>query len=159
MRYNFIMIVFTMVFGVLLGCTNEEVEEPAKSAEKEGNVSGDADVTNVFAREESDGLWTFHVSVKHDDVNWYDFADGWDVVLPDGTSVKPDPFGQFTRHIRHPHVHEQPFTRTQKEVEIPEGVDRVRVRAHDKKHGWGGQEIEVLLNVRFGENYSVKRKL
>jgi len=159
MRYNFIMIVFTMVFSFLLGCTDEPVEEPEKAVEKEVTVPGDANVTNVFAREESDGLWTFHVSVKHKDVNWYDFSDGWDVVLPDGTAVKPDPFGQFTRHIRHPHVHEQPFTRTQKAVQIPEGVDRVRVRAHDKKHGWGGQEIEVLLNVRFGENYSVKRAL
>ena len=159
MMYDFNMIGFTIMSFLLVGCGDEQVEASTKAPSKEVKVAGDADVTNVFAREESDGLWTFHVSVKHDDVNWYDFADGWDVVLPDGSSIKPDPFGQFTRHIRHPHVHEQPFTRTQKEIRIPEGVDRVKVRAHDKKHGWGGEEIEVLLNVRFGEKYSVKRAL
>ena len=31
------------------------------------------------------------------------------------------------------------------------------VRAHDKD-GWGGKEIEVLLDVRFGNNFSVKRR-
>ena len=34
----------------------------------------------------------------------------------------PDPFGQYTRHVRHPHVEEQPFTRTQKELKSPRGL-------------------------------------
>ena len=159
MMYSLNMLSFAILSALLVGCSDDQTEESTKTPEKKVQSTADADVTNVFAREESDGLWTFHVSVKHKDVNWYDFADGWDVVLPDGSPVKPDPFGQFTRHIRHPHVHEQPFTRTQKEISIPKDVDRVRVRAHDKKHGWGGKEVEVLLNVRFGENYSVKRAL
>ena len=142
------------------GCTGDDpADAPPVKENTKAKAVGDADVTNVFAREEQDGLWTFHVSVKHKDVNWYDYSDGWDILLPDGSVIKPDPFGQFTRHIRHPHVEEQPFTRTQKGVEIPEGTERVTVRAHDKLHGWGGQEVEVFLNVRFGDRFSVKRAL
>jgi hypothetical protein len=153
-----------MVFSVFiwmflfLGC-EEEVVEPEVAPPVVVNTSGDANVTSVFAREESDGTWTFHVTVTHEDVNWYDYADGWDVVLPDGTVVKPDHFSVHTHHLRHPHVEEQPFTRTQKGIVIPQGVDKVTIRAHDKKYGWGGEEIEVDLNVRFGEKFSVKRRL
>ena len=68
---------------------------PTKKAKPVKTV-GDANVTNVFAREEGDGTWTFHVTVEHADVNWYDYADGWDIVLPDGTVLMPDPFGQYT---------------------------------------------------------------
>jgi len=142
----------------MFACGEQEAAvEPTKSKPKSSRSVGDADVTSVFAREEKDGTWTFHVSVEHPDVNWEDYADGWDVVLPDGVTIQPDPFHQFTKHIRHPHVNEQPFTRTQKALVIPEGVDTVVVRAHDKKGGWGGKEVVVDLNVRFGEQFSVKR--
>ena len=152
--------ILSMVAFTLLACGDAEVavEEPAAKVKKKTTV-GDADVTAVFAREESDGTWTFHVTVEHNDRDWSDFADGWDVVLPDGTAVRPDPFYAYTKQIRHPHVDEQPFTRTQRNIEIPTDVNTVRVRAHDKLGGFGGQEVEVDLNVRFGPNYSVKRAL
>jgi hypothetical protein len=143
---------------LFLGC-EEEVEEPEVTPPAVVNTTGDANVTSVYAREDADGTWTFHVSVTHKDVNWYDYADGWDVLLPDGTVVKPDHFSLYTHHLRHPHVEEQPFTRTQKAIVIPEGVDTVIIRAHDKRDGWGGEEIAVDLNVRFGNKFSVKRRL
>ena len=148
-----------MCFAVFMACESAVEEEAPAVPKKAVKTIGDANVTSVFAREEEDGTWTFHVTVEHKDVNWYDYADGWDVVLPNGDVVKPDPFSLFTRALRHPHVDEQPFTRTQKGIEIPEGVDTVTVRAHDKKDQWGGQEVTVDLNQRFGSNFSVKRKL
>jgi hypothetical protein len=30
-------------------------------------------------------------------------------------------------------------------VHIPDGVDRVKVRAHDSQHGLGGAEVEVPI--------------
>lgn len=148
----------TLILTGLFACGDEAtIDEVDKGKAKSVTTVGDADVTSVFAREEKDGKWTFHVSVQHEDVNWEDYADGWDVVLPGGVILQPDRFHQFTKYIRHPHVDEQPFTRTQKEIEIPEGVDTVTVRAHDKKDGWGGKEVEVDLNVRFGDQFSVKR--
>ena len=59
--------------------------------------SANADVEFVRAVETGDGVWTFHVTVRHPDTGWEDYADGWDVVLPDGTIIKPDPTSPFTR--------------------------------------------------------------
>ena len=50
-----------------------------------------------------------------------------------------------TRELAHPHVTEQPFTRSLGGVTIPDGVERVRVRAHDSVEGWGGAEMTVAL--------------
>ena len=50
-----------------------------------------------------------------------------------------------TRTLLHPHVREQPFTRSLSGVVIPEGVTRVIIRAHDKEHGLGGEEVTVEL--------------
>jgi hypothetical protein len=115
-------------------------------------------VTFVRAvREEAENTWTFQVTVEHPDTGWEDYADGWDVVLPDGKVVKPDPEDPFTRLLLHPHVDEQPFTRSQRGIAIPEGVNTVRVRAHDLVDGWGGKEVTVDLTAGSGENFEVVR--
>lgn len=124
----------------------------------DGSVSrADADVVNVRAVENANGTWTFHVTVAHPDTGWDDYADGWDVVLPDGTVVKPDADSPFTRLLLHPHENEQPFTRSQSNIVIPDGVGAVRVRAHDLLDGFGGQEVVVDLTVEDGPHFSVER--
>jgi hypothetical protein len=50
-----------------------------------------------------------------------------------------------TRNLAHPHVDEQPFTRSATGVVIPEDVRSVTVRANDSVHGYGGAEILVEL--------------
>ena len=87
---------------------------------------GNADVVNVRAVESANGSWTFHVSVAHPDTGWEDYADGWDVVTSDGTVLKPDPNSPFTRLLLHPHETEQPFTRSQSNIVIPDGMTTVQ---------------------------------
>ncbi len=86
------------------------------------NSAANADVRFVTARQETDQSWTFEVTVAHPDQGWEDYADGWDVVLPDGSVVKPEPYSPFTRLLLHPHEAEQPFTRSQRGIVIPDGV-------------------------------------
>jgi hypothetical protein len=50
-----------------------------------------------------------------------------------------------TRTLYHPHVEEQPLTRSLSGVRIPDGVTSVIVRAHDLEHGYGGKEFSVKL--------------
>jgi hypothetical protein len=122
-----------------------------------GNATGNADVTHVRAVQAADGTWTFHVTVSHPDTGWEDYADGWDVVTPDGTALKPDPESPFTRLLLHPHVEEQPFTRSQSGIVTPEDVTQVRVRAHDLVDGYGGREVTVDLTASSGESFEVIR--
>ena len=112
----------------------------------------------VRAVENTDGSWTFHVTVTHPDTGWDDYTNGWDIVLADGGVIKPEGSSQFTRTLLHPHVDEQPFTRSQSGIRIPLGVTKVRVRAHDIVDGFGGKEIEVDLQAANNNEYEVERR-
>ncbi len=120
-------------------------------------TAADADVLDVKAAQTGPDTWTFTVTVFHPDNGWEDYANGWDVVLPDGTILKPDPDSPFTRLLLHPHDNEQPFTRSQSGVVIPANVTQVTVRAHDLVDGFGGQEVVVDLTAESGENFEVER--
>jgi len=130
---------------------------PAIGEQRAGNAA-DADVLFVRVVESVDGTWTFTVTVEHPDTGWEDYADGWDVVTPDGTVLKPDAESPFTRLLLHPHENEQPFTRSQRGIIIPDGVTEVRVRAHDIVDGFGGREVVVDLTVESGTNFEVVRQ-
>lgn len=99
--------------------------------------AGEADVVKVEAFATGD-TWSFNVTVAHGDTGWGHYADKWDIVAPDGTVLG-------TRTLYHPHVDEQPFTRSLSGVSIPAGIDTVTVRAHDSVHGYGGAEMTVDL--------------
>jgi len=121
----------------------EEQEEPTTMPAD--SDSANADVTFVKATETSAGVWTFAVSVDHPDTGWEDYADGWDVFLPDGTVLKLGEDSPFTRLLLHPHVGERPFTRSQSNIQIPLEISQVHIRAHDLVDGFGGQEVIVDL--------------
>ena len=100
-------------------------------------TAGEADV--IEARATNTGkTWRFDVTVRHGDTGWDHYADAWRVVAPDGTVLG-------TRTLFHPHVDEQPFTRSLAGVAVPAGVTTVTIESHDKVHGWGGKKVEVQL--------------
>lgn len=100
--------------------------------------AGEADVLGVKTQKKTDGSYIFSVTVSHADEGWDHYADRWEVVTLDGKILG-------TRVLLHPHVGEQPFTRSLAGVEIPEGINKVIIRARDSVHGYGGKEIEVEL--------------
>ena len=104
-----------------------------------GSVSaGEAIVEQVRVERTAGGTYTFHVTVRHADTGWDHYANAWTVHAPDGTLL-----GE--RVLYHPHVDEQPFTRSLSGISIPSGVTRVIVRARDSQHGEGGRNFEVDL--------------
>jgi len=117
--------------------------------------AANADVLFVKAGQSADGTWRFDVTVTHPDTGWDDYADGWDVVLPDGSVVKPRPDDPFTRLLLHPHETEQPFTRSQSGIILPPNVSTVTVRVHDLVDGWGGQTVTVDLRQPSGDGFEV----
>jgi hypothetical protein len=50
------------------------------------------------------------------------------------------------RQLYHPHVHEQPFTRSQCNIGIPTDTSQVIVRAKCNQHGYGGKAMVVELS-------------
>ena len=100
-------------------------------------AAGEADVVAAEAVR-TGGAWRFDVTVRHADEGWDHYADAWEVVGPDGTV-----YG--VRELLHPHVDEQPFTRSLSGVAIPGDVETVTVRARDSVHGFGGAEIDIRL--------------
>jgi hypothetical protein len=100
--------------------------------------AGEADVVEVRTTPAGDNTYRFEVTVSHADEGWDHYADRWDVVAPDGQVLG-------TRVLYHPHVDEQPFTRSLNAVQISPTVNQVTVRAHDVVHGYGGREMTVEL--------------
>ena len=74
--------------------------------------------------------WTFNVTLEHRDTGWEHYADGWGVYLPDGTELG-------YRLLAHPHLNEQPFTRSLSGVKIPKGEPVVIIKPRDLVHGVG----------------------
>ncbi len=124
----------------------------------ENEQEANADVEFVRADQNADGSWTFHVTVRHPDNGWEDYADGWDVVLTDGSILKRGAGDPFTRLLLHPHENEQPFTRSQGGLIIPASTRQVTVRAHDLVNGFGGRQVIVDLNVSAGPDFEVERQ-
>ena len=100
--------------------------------------AGEVDVLQVKVNRRGDNVYDFDVTVTHRDEGWNHYANKWDVVAPDGTILG-------TRTLHHPHVQEQPFTRSLSGVKIAEGIHRVTIRAHDSVHGYGGKVMIVDL--------------
>ena len=100
--------------------------------------AGEADAVAVEVSEQSENVYSFDVTVQHNDEGWKHYADKWDVVAPDGTILG-------TRILHHPHVDEQPFTRSLSGVKIPSGIKTVTIRAHDSVHEYGGKTLDVRL--------------
>ena len=154
---------FLALFGLAIipaSSTSTMMIEPSIAIEQPQVYSSfaNADVTYVRAVQDGSDTWTFYVTVAHPDTGWEDYADGWDVVLPDGSTVLVNPGEMFTRLLTHPHEAEQPFTRSQSGITIPAGVTRVRVRAHDLVDGFGGREVWVDLSPdAAGDDFEVQR--
>ena len=75
-------------------------------------------------------------------------ANAWQVLDEEGNELG-------WRMLAHPHDDEQPFTREQCDIEIPEKAKRVLVRAKCNVHGFGGQPVLVDLSRDEGDKFRI----
>lgn len=94
-------------------------------------------VTGAVAKETARGVWSFSVTIRHGDTGWDDYADGWSVENAAG-----DELG--FRKLLHPHVDEQPFTRSLSSLAIPRDTKTVFIRPRDLT-GFSSDRYEVQL--------------
>jgi hypothetical protein len=136
-------------FLVLTSCTTAGQETELQTTTSESlaqtitapETSGEQlfpDVVAAVATQNEPGVWTFSVTLSSP----YDaperYADSWRVRGIDSTV-----YGE--RFLSHDHANEQPFTRSQSGIQIPEGVDEVIIEGRDQVNGWGGTTLTLTL--------------
>ena len=102
-------------------------------------AQADPAVVERVTLNERAGTWTVSVTISHGDTGWDDYADGWRVETPDGTILG-------TRILHHPHVEEQPFTRSLSGVEIGGEVTDIVIRTRTNVTGWA-DEVSAPISL------------
>lgn len=141
------LLLLVALFAASCGGDSDGAGAPSTSSEGiavSESVSEDAsqhfpDVLAVQSEQAADGSWTFTVTLSSPYDTPEQYADAWRVVGSDGTE-----FG--FRLLTHDHANEQPFTRSQNGVVIPEGELTVTVEGRDLINGWGGASLEHDLS-------------
>ncbi|RDH81403.1 MAG: hypothetical protein DIZ80_15055 [endosymbiont of Galathealinum brachiosum] len=100
--------------------------------------SGQAIIEKVEAECNYKRLCKFNVTIRHADEGWTHFANGWQIFTPNG-----DLIGH--RALAHPHVNEQPFTRSIRNIKIPANVDTAILIANDSVHGKSDRKYVIKL--------------
>ncbi len=138
-------IVMLMLMLVSASCASSgetgEANETASTVETTlPTVAGCANVVEADIELSGD---TYRVSatILSADTGWEKYADAWEVRSPDGTVLG-------TRILAHPHVDEQPFTRSLSGVDIPTGVMDVEIAARDSVVGFCGETVSVAVPGR-----------
>jgi len=127
---------------VLAGCAGSagtsNAAVPPTTTVAADDSAGCADVVNVAVTLEDSGTYRFDVTVRSADTGPEKYADLWEVRAPDGTVLGK-------RVLTHPHVDEQPFTRSQGGIAVPAEIGSVTVVARDSVAGFCGiaGEVEV----------------
>lgn len=99
--------------------------------------AGEVDVTDVAIESLGGDRYRIDATLRHDDTGWDHYANRWEVRAPDGRLLG-------TRELLHPHVEEQPFTRSLT-LEIPREVATVTIVAFDSVHADGGTTRELAV--------------
>ena len=98
----------------------------------------DAPVVENVHMKKLGNTWTFDVTLSHGDTGWEDYADGWRILDASGKELG-------VRKLAHPHVNEQPFTRSLSGVAIPQNVTEVGIQASDSIGGWSSPVKTIKL--------------
>ena len=107
--------------------------------------SASADDVNILsahfqqqAQHQGGTQWSVSVTLRHNDTGWDHYADEWRIVDIDGQI-----FGN--RVLLHPHIDEQPFSRSASGIIVPDDVSIVYIEAHGKIDGWMKNRLRINL--------------
>lgn len=126
------------VVAFVAGCGDaDDVAEMDDVAESVAAAEGCADVVDAEVTRSGD-RFVVTATVESADTGWDRYADAWEVRTTGGDVLA-------TRVLAHPHVDEQPFTRSLTDVEIPAGVTTVEVAARDSVVGFCGSTATAAV--------------
>ncbi len=100
-------------------------------------LAGEADVINATIHKVGRDEFRINATLEHADTGWDHYANKWEVFDTEGNLLG-------TRVLHHPHVDEQPFTRSLT-LTIPKDISEVIIRAGDSVHEAGGKEFTLIV--------------
>ncbi len=100
--------------------------------------ASDAKIIKASAELTSAQKFNISVTLKHGDTGWEHYANAWRVYSPDGELL-----GE--RVLHHPHVDEQPFTRSLLGLRVPSGLTEIIIIAVCSKTGESKQKYSLKL--------------
>ena len=101
-------------------------------------IASDAKIIKASAELTSAKKFNISVTVEHADEGWDHFANAWRVFSTEGELI-----GE--RALHHPHVKEQPFTRTLLGLEVPSDLNEVVIVAVCSKTGESKASYKLKL--------------
>lgn len=126
---------------LLLAGASDAEPGPGEGDSTMAQVSGGdqfPDVLAVELRPKGEGIFDVAVTLSSPYDTAQRYADGWRVLDADGNVL-----GSHT--LLHDHAAEQPFTRTQSGLVIPDGVAEITVQGRDQANGFGGLTLTVPI--------------
>ena len=142
---------------------NAVIETSEVVVEKTGKVTDDKDSTDASVVDnvktgdtkvlkaqfkKIGDTWSVSVTLKHPDTGWKHYADFWQLVDENGVMVAK-------RVLVHPHVDEQPFTRSMGDIEIRKNQKIIFVEAGDSVHGMSRNRLTVDFSKNTGNEFTV----
>lgn len=103
-----------------------------------GTYADDAKIVDVnISTTGKANVYRIDVTLEHADEGWDHYANRWDVLDQQGKVIG-------SRTLHHPHVNEQPFTRSLT-LTIPNQVTAVTIVASDSVHGDNPESVTVTV--------------
>ncbi|MGF1473443.1 MAG: hypothetical protein ACFB50_17110 [Rubrobacteraceae bacterium] len=128
---------------VLVSCGGGQSAQDSNSGDQGGENTSEQssgqkypDVKEAELESTGENTWSLSVTISSPYDSPERYADGWRVLAPDGTVLGK-------HELMHDHANEQPFTRTQTGLEIPQDVQEITVEGRDLKNGYGGETVTV----------------
>jgi hypothetical protein len=109
---------------------------PSDTADDPGEAQQFPDIVDASLIPRQDGTYDVEVTVSSPYDTPARYADGWRVLAPDGEVLG-------AHMLLHDHANEQPFTRTQRGLVIPDGIAQVTIEGRDLEFGYGGSTLVV----------------
>ena len=94
------------------------------------------------------GTWRADVTLKHADTGWEHYTDAWRLIDEKGNEIGK-------RTLYHPHVNEQPFTRSLSNIQISNDKKIIFVEAHDLNRGWKSNKVKIDMTRPSGSRYEI----
>ncbi len=83
-------------------------------------------ILKAEAKVKTNQLFNIAVTIRHADTGWDHYASEWVVIADDETEIAK-------RTLYHPHVNEQPFTRSLTDVSLPVDASKITIKAKCNK--------------------------